>query len=454
MQFRSINPYDGQIITVFEGTTQQELIRKIENTHQAHLQWKNTAYIGRAELMHAAAAELTDNKKNYSETITLEMGKPIKEAVAEIEKCATVCAYYADNASKFLEDIPLDTPHGNGHIQFNPLGVVLAVMPWNFPFWQVFRFAAPAIMAGNTALLKHASNVPKCALDIEKVFVKAGFPDSIFTTLLIGSGDVKKVIEHDFVTAVTLTGSEYAGASVASIAGANIKKSVLELGGSDPFIVLKDADISAAAKTAVKGRMLNAGQSCIAAKRFILEKEIAEEFTNIFIHELKQLSHGNPMENTTDIGTLARQDLAEEIYNQVKKSIEMGAEVIYGELPKTIDSAFFPPMILGKLKPGMPAFHEEIFGPVASFFSVDTIDEAIALANESEFGLGSSAWTADDKKARYLADKIESGAIYINQMMFSDPAVPFGGIKKSGYGRELSHLGIREFTNQKTVWIK
>jgi len=384
----------------------------------------------------------------------MEMGKPIKEAVAEIEKCAKVCAYYAENAIDFLRDEALDTPHGNGYLHYNPLGVILAVMPWNFPFWQVFRFAAPAIMAGNTCLLKHASNVPKCALDIERIFIEAGFPDDIFNTLLIGSSGVGHVIEHEQVMAVTLTGSELAGSSVAATAGKNIKKSVLELGGSDPFIVLNDADVKAAAMTAVTGRMLNTGQSCIAAKRFILEKGISDEFTQQYIARLDELKYGNPMELDTDFGTLARKDLAEEIFEQVKESLKKGAKIVHGKLPELIDSAFFPPIILSELKPGMPAYDEEIFGPVASFFTVDNLNEAVQIANQSQFGLGASVWTGDDEKARFMADKIESGAVYINQMMFSDPSVPFGGIKKSGYGRELSFLGIREFVNQKTVWIK
>lgn len=454
MQFRSVNPYDGRVISDYKGLSKEQITQKIEHAHQEYLQWKDRTFEERSTLMNAAASELLNNKRSYSESITLEMGKPIRESVAEIEKCAKVCTYYAEKAHEFLSDVPLDTPHGNAYIHFNPLGVVLAVMPWNFPFWQVFRFAAPAIMAGNTCLLKHASNVPKCALDIEKVFANAGFPKNIFNTLLIESGDVKGVIEHESVRAVTLTGSELAGASVASIAGNCIKKSVLELGGSDPFIVLADADISTAAKTAVKGRMLNTGQSCIAAKRFILEKEIADAFTTAFIKELDQLSCGDPMELETDYATLARQDLAEDIFDQVNKSIALGAEIIYGELPKTIDSAFFPPMILSNLKPGMPAFDEEIFGPVASFIVVDNSEEAINTANESEFGLGAAVWTSDEKKGYELASKIESGAVYINQMMFSDPTVPFGGVKKSGYGRELSYLGIREFTNQKTIWMK
>ena len=308
-------------------------------------------------------------------------------------------------------------------------------------------------MAGNTCLLKHASNVPKCALDIQRVFQNAGFPKDTFNTLLIGSGDVKDVIENPNVAAVTLTGSELAGKSVASAAGNQIKKSVLELGGSDPFIVLKDADVKKAAEIAVKARMLNAGQSCIAAKRFIIERDIATEFTDLFIEGLEHLLTGDPLDPETNFATLARPNLAEELYDQVKKSIDLGAKVIYGELPNKLDSAFFPALILGNLKRGMPAYDEELFGPVASFFVVNNEDEAVAIANDSQFGLGGSLWTNDLEKGKRLASAIESGAVYINQMMFSDPTVPFGGIKTSGYGRELSHLGIREFTNQKTVWV-
>ncbi len=454
MQFRSINPYDGQVLGTYDGLSPQEVNNKIDNAFHRYLSWKNTTYKERAELMQAAADELLKNKEAYSESITMEMGKPIKESIAEIEKCATVCTYYAENAADFLQDAPLDTPHGKGFVHFNPLGVILAVMPWNFPFWQVFRFAAPTIMAGNTCLLKHASNVPKCALDIEKVFLNAGFPEGIFNTMLIGSGGVKEVIEHEHVAAVTLTGSEIAGKSVASIAGDSIKKSVLELGGSDPFIVLQDADIETAAKIAVKARMLNAGQSCIAAKRFILEKEIAADFTTQFIEQLTRLRIGNPIDTDTNFGTLARQDLAREIFDQVKTSIELGADIIFGTLPDKIESAYFPPMILGNLKPGMPAYEDEIFGPVASFFVVENEAEAIKIANQSQFGLGGSLWTKDVNKALSIANEIESGAVYINQMMFSDPSVPFGGIKKSGYGRELSYPGIKEFTNQKTIWVK
>lgn len=453
MQFKSVNPYNGKILETFDGDLIDQIKTKIKGAHKEFLRWRNTGFEDRTRFMNLASEELLKNKEHYSASITLEMGKPIKESIAEIEKCAKVCKYYAEHAESFLSDEMLDVPHGEACIHYNPIGVVLAVMPWNFPFWQVFRFAAPAIMAGNTCLLKHASNVPKCAMDIEKVFKNAGFPANIFNTLLISSSDVNDVIEHDLVAAVTLTGSEHAGGCVASTAGKNIKKSVLELGGSDAFIVLDDADINQAAKTGVMGRMLNTGQSCIAAKRFILEKAIAEDFTSLFIEELKKLSFGDPMKQETDFGTLARQDLAEEIYEQVEKSIDLGAQVLYGKLPEEINSAYFPPMILGNLKPGMPAYDEEIFGPVALFIIAEDVNESIRIANDSKFGLGGSLWTNDPENLKLITDKIESGAIYVNQMMFSDPSVPFGGIKNSGYGRELSHLGIREFTNQKTIWI-
>jgi len=453
MQFRSVNPYDGRLLKTFEGHDKTQINYKIQATYEAFLTWRKRPVKERSTLMYEAANELLKNKKAYGESITQEMGKVISESIAEVEKCAMVCQYYADHAEDFLNDEPLNTPHGEGYIHYNPLGVVLAVMPWNFPFWQVFRFAAPALMAGNSCLLKHASNVPKCALDIQQVFENAGFPKDIFNTILIGSGDVKEVIENPRVVAVTLTGSELAGKSVASIAGNQIKKSVLELGGSDPFIVLKDADVKKAADIAVKARMLNAGQSCIAAKRFIIEKDIGDEFTNLFIKGLEKLQTGDPLDPDTNFATLARQNLAEELHEQVQKSIDLGAEVIYGKLPDKIDSTFFPAMILGNLKPGMPAYDEELFGPVASFFVVENEDEAVSIANDSQFGLGGSLWTRDIEKGKKLANAIESGAVYINQMMFSDPTVPFGGIKTSGYGRELAHLGIREFTNQKTVWV-
>ena len=454
MQFRSINPYNGEELGQYSGHSEAEVNRRIQSTYLSFSSWRSQDLGYRSKLMRQAVAELLSNKKKYSETITMEMGKVIRESVAEVEKCARVCEYYADNGARFLADEPLSVGSGKAWLQYQPLGVVLAVMPWNFPFWQVFRFAAPALMAGNTCLLKHASNVPLCALNIEEVFKNAGFPENAFTTLLIGSDEVARVIEDGKVAAVTLTGSEIAGSSVASIAGKNIKKSVLELGGSDPFIVLADADIVVAASTAVKARMLNCGQSCIAAKRFIIEKAVAEEFTEHFISTLQKMKYGDPLLFDSDYSTLARHDLAEEVFEQVKNSIRLGARVLYGELPEKSTGTYFPPMILTDLHPGMPVHDEEVFGPVASFYIVENLEQAITVANDCRYGLGASVWTSNHEKAEILTGSLECGAVYVNQMMFSDPAVPFGGVKKSGFGRELSAVGIREFTNQKTVWVK
>ncbi len=454
MQFTSASPYDGTVTGQYIGHSADEVARRIQATQSTFGYWKQTDLGTRAILMRKAATELISNKKKYSESITMEMGKVIRESVAEIEKCARVCEYYADNAARFLADEQLPVHQGTAWLKYQPLGVVLAVMPWNFPFWQVFRFAAPALMAGNTCLLKHASNVPRCALYIAEVFRNAGFPEYAFTTLLIGSDEVAGVIADARVAAVTLTGSEPAGSNIASIAGKYIKKSVLELGGSDPFIVLADADITTTAAVAVKARMLNCGQSCIAAKRFIIQKPVAKEFTELFTAGLQNLKHGDPMLADSDYSTLARRDLAEEVFQQVKKSVDLGARVLYGELLEKISGSSFPPMILTDLKPGMPAHDEEVFGPVACFYFVENVEEAIAVANDSRYGLGASVWTNNHEKAILISNALECGAVYVNQMMFSDPAVPFGGIKKSGFGRELSAVGIHEFTNQKTVWVK
>lgn len=452
MRFKSIYPYDGSVTDVFEATTAEQLELIIDESHKAFESWKKTSYPERAKLMHAAANELIAQQQKYAESITLEMGKPIGESISEIEKCASVCTYYAHHAESFLADTSLETPHGKGYIHYNPLGVVLAVMPWNFPFWQVFRFAAPALMAGNVCLLKHASNVPKCALEIENIFINAGFPHHIFNTVLIEASMVADILANDKVAAVTLTGSENAGKQVAAAAGSHVKKSVLELGGSDAFIVLDDADLDQAARAGVKSRMLNAGQSCIAAKRFIVENGVFDDFASLFIRYLQQLNYGNPLQKDTDFGPLARIDQAQVLYAQVSKSLEMGAELLFGSLPDKIEDASFPPLIITNLKPGMPAYEEEMFGPVACFFKAEGMHEAVRLANASKYGLGASVWTKNKERANFLSDKIDSGAVYVNQMMFSHPAVPFGGIKLSGYGRELSHIGIREFTNQKTVW--
>jgi len=378
------------------------------------------------------------------------MGKAKREAIAEIEKCALACDYYAENAENFLSDIRLNVPEGEAYVAHDPIGIVLAVMPWNFPFWQVFRFLAPNLMAGNVGLLKHASNVPQCALAIEEVLIDAGFPEGCFQTLLISSSKVNMILDDERVKAATLTGSEGAGSKVAERAGMNLKKTVLELGGSDPFIVLKDADIEKAAKTGAKARMINNGQSCIAAKRFILEESIANEFLSIFKSEFEKIKIGDPSKDEFDYGSMAREDLAEELEEQVNKSVKKGAKILIGGKR---NKAFFEPTILTDVKAGMPAYEEELFGPVAVVLIAKDEKQAIKLANDSRFGLGGSLWSKDLEKAKKLVREVESGAVYINKLMASHPAVPFGGVKMSGYGRELSEMGIKEFVNQKTIWI-
>lgn len=454
MPIQSVNPYNSQVLKEYPEHSSQFVEQAIHRGYECFLSWRFVDFQQRAMLMNKAAEVLESDQEQLARLISLEMGKVIKESEAEIAKCAKVCRYYADKAEGFLSDEKLDVESGEAYIHHSPLGLVLAIMPWNFPFWQVFRFAAPALMAGNTALLKHASNVPQCALAIEEVFRKAGFPDACFTTLLIKSGKVADIISHPKVAAATLTGSEGAGSEVGGLSGKNLKKSVLELGGSDPFIVLKDAHLETAAKTAVASRMVNFGQSCIAAKRFIIEDEIFEAFTERYIQHLKQLTKGNPLRGSTDYSVMARKDLAEELLAQVKKSVEKGAKMLYGELPEKLDDAFFPPMVLSDLKAGMPAFDEELFGPVACFYKAKDEAHAVQIANQSQYGLGGSVWTQDIERGKLIAARVESGAVYVNKMMASDPSVPFGGIKKSGYGRELSHLGIREFVNQKTIWVE
>jgi succinate-semialdehyde dehydrogenase/glutarate-semialdehyde dehydrogenase len=453
MSIQSINPYNGRVLKTIVALDDHAIRDAIEKTHQAYLSWKKTSITTRSRLMVRLADELLHNKTIYARIITLEMGKVIRESIAEIEKCAAVCRYYADRSPSFLSNEKLETPTGKAYIHYEPLGTVLAVMPWNFPFWQVFRFAAPALMAGNAALLKHASNVPQCAMAIQSAFEAAGFPKGLFQSLMIGSDKVARVLDHPAVCAATLTGSEKAGEAVAERAGRLLKKTVMELGGSDPFIVLKSANLDLASATGVKARMINTGQSCIAAKRFIIESAIYKPFLQSFIKTLHSLEYGDPMYESSDYGPMARHDLALEIHEQVQKSLDMGAKLLYGTPPDDVDDAHYPPLILGGARPGMPAYDEEIFGPVAVFFEVENADEAVRIANDSAFGLGASVWSEDLELAQDVAHRVETGAVYINQLMFSDPHVPFGGIKKSGYGRELSHLGIREFTNQKTVWL-
>lgn len=451
---KSINPYTGELLAEFHPLSEKEIEEKLSAATLAFSIWKETGFIKRAELMNNAARVLKDKREKYGKIISLEMGKVLTESLAEVDKCALVCKYYAENAAEFLKAEAIDLPEGKkAKVIHQPLGTILAVMPWNFPFWQVFRFAAPTLMAGNVGVLKHASNVPQCALAIEEVFTEAGFPAGVFQSLLIDSKTTTNLIEDDRIKAVTLTGSEKAGAAVASTAGKHIKKSLLELGGSDPFIVLKDADIKSAAATAVKARMINFGQSCIAAKRFIVQEEVYEEFITLFVEHFRKLKQGDPMEKESDFACMARPDLAKELYSQIDKSVKAGATLLYGGEEPEEDSALFQPTILADIPTNAPAYSEELFGPVATIFKVNNEEDAIALANDSAFGLGASIWSEDKEKAEALAGKIDSGAVFINAMVASNPHLPFGGIKKSGFGRELSRYGILEFVNSKTVYL-
>ncbi|RAU81729.1 NAD-dependent succinate-semialdehyde dehydrogenase [Pontibacter arcticus] len=453
MAIATLNPATGEVIKTFTPYTAEEVAQKIEAAQKAFGSWKKTSFTDRAALMQQQADVLEKEAEKYGRIISLEMGKPLKDAIAEVKKCASVCRYYAENAEDFLADEEIKSNAARSLIAYEPLGVVLAVMPWNFPFWQVYRFLAPALMAGNVGLLKHASNVPQCALAIEEIVKQAGFPDHVFQTLLVGSKEVDKIIEHEHVKAVTLTGSEGAGAKVAEKAGHEIKKTVLELGGSDPFIVLEDADLEEATTFAVKSRMVNTGQSCIAAKRFIIVESIADAFLEKFKTKMAALKTGNPLEEACDYGPLARADLAEELQKQVQESVKKGAEVVLDGGQKEKDSAYFKPMILKNVVPGMPAYDEEMFGPVAAVMVVKDEAEAIRVANDSRFGLAGAIWTKDEKRGLEIARQVETGAMFINAMVESSPELPFGGIKKSGYGRELSYVGIREFVNQKSIWI-
>ncbi|MES2731604.1 MAG: NAD-dependent succinate-semialdehyde dehydrogenase [Bacteroidota bacterium] len=453
MPFQTLNPYTSQLIQTFPNHSEKQVNELLQKAANAFKEWKRTTFEQRSLRMLACATILLNKKQAFAQLITLEMGKPFKEAVAEIEKCAVACEYYAHHAEKLLCDEVVETKVGKSIIAYQPLGAVLAIMPWNFPFWQVFRFACPTLMAGNVGLLKHAPNVPQCALAIEAIFREAGFPEGVFTNLFIEPAIVENVIASDVVHAVTLTGSEMAGSKVASIAGRNLKKTVLELGGSDPFIVLADADLAHAAQMAVKGRMLNTGQSCICAKRFIVVERVAEEFIHLFQQHMQQLKGGNPMAEETNYGPLARQDLTEKLRQQVQRSVALGAKVVYeAELPAA-SGFFFPPTILTQVGPGMPAYEEELFGPVATILLVKDEAEAIAVANDSRYGLGASVWTKDAAAGERIAKQIEAGNVFINDLVRSDPKLPFGGIKKSGYGRELSYLGIREFVNIQTIVV-
>jgi succinate-semialdehyde dehydrogenase/glutarate-semialdehyde dehydrogenase len=453
MAIQTINPATNETIRTFEAQTADQVKHKIEAADKAFHRWKKVSFEERSKLMLACAALLEQEADTYGRIITQEMGKPLKDAVAEVKKCAKACRYYAENAKEFLKDEEIASDASRSLISYEPLGVILAVMPWNFPFWQVFRFLAPALMAGNTGILKHASNVPQCALAIEEIVRRAGFPEDVFHTLLIGSKEVNAVIENPFVKAVTLTGSEAAGSKVAEKAGQQIKRTVLELGGSDPFIILEDADLEQAADTAVKSRMVNTGQSCIAAKRFIVVESIADAFLEKMKAKMAALRTGNPLEQDCDYGPMARIDLAKELQQQVEQSIQKGAEVALDGGWEGENSAFFKPMILKNVSPGMPAYDEEMFGPVASVMIAKDETDAIRIANDNRYGLAGTVWTSDKERGLRVARQVESGAVFVNAMVHSDPVMPFGGIKKSGYGRELSYLGIREFVNQKSIWV-
>ncbi len=450
---KSINPATGDLIKEYHTHSAEEAGKILNDVNTAWDSWRETTFHERSRLMRGAAAELRGNMEYYAKMITLEMGKIIRESRAEVEKCAWVCDYYAENAESILKDERIESDASKSFVSFEPIGVVLAVMPWNFPFWQVFRFAAPALMAGNAAVLKHASNVPGSALAIEEVFHKAGFPENIFRTLMIPSGMVEAVIQNRIIKAVTLTGSEYAGSQVASAAGKEIKKAVLELGGSDPFIVLDDADIPACVAVSAQARMLNAGQSCIAAKRFIVVESRLKEFEKQQTAIMQSMKTGDPMLEEIQVGPLARPDLLNELDEQVQKSVKSGAILLAGGKKIPGKGSFYEPTVLTNVKKGMPVYEEETFGPVSAIIPVKDTEEAIRAANDSELGLGASLWSRDLKKAEAIARRIESGSVFINGMTKSDPRLPFGGIKKSGFGRELSHYGIKEFLNIKTIWI-
>jgi len=454
MPIASVNPATGTTIKSFQPLDETQINERLQKAADTFRVYRHTTFAEREPMMTRAAEILEQEKRDIARLMTLEMGKPIKAAVSEAEKCALVCRYYAENARHHLADDVVETNATRSYVHYQPLGPVLAVMPWNFPFWQVFRFAAPALMAGNVGLLKHASNVPKCALAIEDIFRRAGFPEGAFQTLLVGSEAVPRILEDGRVVAVTLTGSEPAGRSVASLAGKQIKKTVLELGGSDPFIVMPSADLNEAITTAVKARTINNGQSCIAAKRFIVAAEIYDEFETGFVSAMKALRIGDPLNEATEIGPLATEQILKELDAQVKTSVAAGAIVLTGGSKLDRPGNFYEPTVLVNIPPDSPTSCEEIFGPVAMLFRVKDIDEAITLANSTAFGLGASAWTTDAAEQEQFVEDLDAGCVFINGMVASDPRLPFGGIKNSGYGRELGEFGIREFVNIKTVWIR
>ncbi|MFC4171093.1 NAD-dependent succinate-semialdehyde dehydrogenase [Microvirga sp. GCM10011540] len=449
----SVNPATGKVIASFEEYQPDDIEQALEEASQAQRAWARVPVSERVRLLTKAAEVLRSRKAHYASLITSEMGKPILEAEAEVEKCAWNCDFYAAQAEGFLAPEQVPSNASESMVVFDPLGVILAIMPWNYPFWQLFRFLAPALAAGNGAVLKHASNVPQCALAIEEVLRDAGAPTGLFRTLIVGASAVEGLIEDPRIAAVTLTGSTEVGSLVASQAGRQIKKQVLELGGSDPFIVLADADVEAAAAVAVRARFLNVGQSCIAAKRFIVEESVADAFAAALCAKVEALVVDDPMRRDCNIGPMARANLRDDLHSQVERSVAAGAELLTGGHPLDRPGFYYAPTVLDRVTPDMAAFVEETFGPAAAIIRVRNAEEAVELANRTEFGLGAALWTGDLERARVLARRIEAGAVFINGMVASDPRLPFGGIKKSGYGRELGVFGIREFTNIKTIWI-
>ena len=454
MAIATINPATGETIKNFEALTDSQVDQKIALAADVFPAFRKLPFAERARMMIKAAEILENEKESLGRLMTTEMGKTLRSAEEEAVKCAWGCRYYAEHAERFLADDPVETPASRSFIRYQPLGVILVVMPWNYPFWQVFRFIAPGLMAGNVGLLKHASNVPQCALKIEEILLRAGFPEGAFQTLLIGSGKVDRILEDPRVAAATLTGSEGAGIQVGSGAAKRVKKVVLELGGSDPFIVMPSANLDEAVKIGIKARVINNGQSCIAAKRFIVADEIADKFERAFVSTMQSLKLGDPFDEKTDVGPLATADAVTSLHADVRKTIEAGAKLLTGGTPVDGKGNFYAPTVLSNIPNNSPAYREELFGPVASIFRVKNADEAIRVANDSRFGLGASAWTNDQSEQERFINELEAGMVFINQMVFSDPRVPFGGVKRSGYGRELSTYGIREFTNVKTVWVK
>ncbi|MHB0925093.1 MAG: NAD-dependent succinate-semialdehyde dehydrogenase [Gallionellaceae bacterium] len=454
MPFTSLNPATNQLLQTHASWDEQRLAQALEKAHSAQQAWAQTPFSQRAEVLRNAAMQLRAQRDPFATLITLEMGKPLREARAEVEKCTTVCDYYALHAEEFMRAEPVASDAGKSYVAYYPLGVVLAVMPWNFPFWQAFRAAAPALMAGNALLLKHAPNVPQCALAIEAIFRECGLPDGVFTNLMIEVEQVAETIASPHVHAVTLTGSEAAGRKVAACAGQHLKKCVLELGGSDPFIVLHDADLELTVNMAMASRFNNCGQSCIAAKRFIVVPQIADEFLRQLKTRVEALRLGDPLIEATQIGPMARLDLRDTLYQQVSDSIAQGAVAVTGCKPVEREGFFYQPSILDQVTADTRAWHEELFGPVATVIRAASEADALRIANETRFGLGSSIWSKDTARAEQLAAHIQAGSTFINGMVKSDPRLPFGGVKASGYGRELSRLGMHEFVNAKTVWVR